>query len=403
MKSLIEIVLIFISLILAIPSTFLLIECIAALLPCSEEITGERPANIAVLVPAHNESDYIVQTLKSIVPQLNLSNTLDNESGGDRLIVIADNCTDDTVKLASQVEGVTVLKRENAHLKGKGYAVDFGLRYLDAQPPDVVLMIDGDCIVAEDTVDKIARLAWKHNQPVQATYLMDVPPEPIPRDIISSFALMLKNSVRPKGLTKLSLPCLLTGSGMAFSWDMINKVSFANSKTVDDMQLGLDLAIAEYPPLHCHSAKVRGRLMKEKFAKSQRSRWEHGHIETLLTETPRLLKASITQKRFDLLGLNLELCIPPLSLLIIFWFVITCSALLAIIRGFSLLPLIILIFEGIFIFLSLFTAWLKFARSHISIRTIFRIPCYVLWKIPLYLAFIFQRQSRWTKTERDCE
>jgi cellulose synthase/poly-beta-1,6-N-acetylglucosamine synthase-like glycosyltransferase len=399
MKSLIEIVLIFISLILAIPSTFLLIECVAALLPFAEEITGERPANIAVLVPAHNESNYIVQTLKSIVPQLNLSN--DNESEGDRLIVIADNCTDDTVNLANQVEGVTVIERENTHLRGKGYAVDFGLRYLDAQPPDVVLMIDGDCTVAEDTIDKIARLAWKHNQPVQATYLMDVPPEPIPRDMISSFALILKNSVRPKGLAKLSLPCLLTGSGMAFSWEMINKVSFANSKTVDDMQLGLDLAIAGYAPLHCHSGKVRGRLMEDKFAKSQRSRWEHGHMETLLTETPRLLKAAIIQKRFDLLGLNLELCIPPLSLLITFWFVAIFLALLGIFCQLSFLPLVIFILEGVFIFISLFTAWLRFARNDISIATILRIPFYIFWKIPLYWAFLFKRQSRWTKTERD--
>ncbi len=319
----------------------------------------------------------------------------------DRLIVIADNCTDDTAELARSVKGVTVIERENTDLRGKGYAVDFGLRYLKSHPPNIVLMIDGDCIVEPKTIEKITRLAWKYDRPVQATYLMDIPASPTPKDVISGFALIIKNSVRQKGLAKLLLPCLLTGSGMAFSWNMIHKVSFANSKTVDDMQLGLDLAIAGYSPLHCHFGKVRGRLMENQFATSQRSRWEHGHIETILTETPRLLKAAVKQRRFDLFGLTLELCIPPLSLLITFWFISIVGTLCGVILGLSSIPLVILIIEGIFIFLSLFAAWIKFGRSDIPLKTMLSLLFYLFWKIPLYWAFPFKRQSRWTKTERD--
>jgi len=392
MTILIEIILLVIAGILLIPSAFLFIECIAALFPIPTEVTGERPSSIAVLVPAHNESTGITPTLKSILPQLN---------PGDRLIAIADNCTDDTAEIARQIEGVTVIERKNPDLRGKGYAVDFGLKYLESNPPAVVINVDADCIVEANTIDRISRLAWANTRPVQAVYLMDTPPNPTPKDAVSALALVVKNSVRQVGLARLGLPCLLTGSGMAFPWEIISTVSFANSKTVDDMQLGLDLAIAGYPPLHCHSAQVTGRLMEQKFAKSQRSRWEHGHLETLLSETPRLLKAAITQKRFDLLAIALELFVPPLSLFLIFWLAATCSALLATTLGVSWFPFLILALQGLLILISVFAAWIKFGRNHISLWMLLTAPFYILWKVPLYFAFLFKRQSRWTKTERD--
>ncbi|MBR8826483.1 MAG: glycosyltransferase [Gomphosphaeria aponina SAG 52.96 = DSM 107014] len=392
MTILIEIILLLIAGVLLVPSVVLLIECLAALFPFPADTIGERPSSIAVLVPAHNESAGIARTLKSILPQLN---------SGDRLITIADNCTDETAAIARKLEGVSVIERENPDLRGKGYAVDFGLRYLESQPPDVVVMVDADCIVEENTIDRIARVAWKNTRPVQGIYLMDVPPNPTPKDAVSALALVVKNSVRQVGLARLGLPCLLTGSGMAFPWEIINQVSFANSKTVDDMQLGLDLAIAGYPPLHCHSGQVTGRLMEQQFAKSQRSRWEHGHIETILTETPRLLRAAFRQKRWDLVAIALELFIPPLSLFLIFWLFATGSALLATTIGVSFIPFIIFAWVGILIFLAIFIAWAKFGRNNISLVTLLSAPFYVLWKFPLYLAFFFQRQSRWTKTERD--
>jgi hypothetical protein len=171
---------------------------------------------------------------------------------------------------------------------------------------------------------------------------------------------------------------------------------------VDDMLLGLDLAIAGYPPLHCHSGLIRGRLMKDKSAKSQKKRWVHGHIETIFTKTPLLLKLAITQKNFDLLWLAVELCIPPISLLIALWFAsIVITSLGIIIDEFSFVPLGILVIEGIFIFLSLFMAWVKFAFNNISVKEILHIPYYFLWNILLHSSFIFKRQTYWSKTERD--
>ena len=111
---------------------------------------------------------------------------------------------------------------------------------------------------------------------------------------------------------------------------------------------------------------MTGLLPQQKHAaKSQRTRWEHGHLETLLKQVPHLLNASVRQKRFDLLALALELCVPPLSLLVMMWAAATAGSLLA---------------EG------LGASWS---------------PLYIVWKIPLYLAFLVQRQTKWIRTERD--
>ncbi len=84
---------------------------------------------------------------------------------------------------------------------------------------------------------------------------------------------------------------------MAFSWDMINQVNLASGEIVEDMKLGLDLAIASYTPRFCPSAKITGRLpQKQEAATTQRTRWEHGHLHTTINYVPLLIKEAMKQK-----------------------------------------------------------------------------------------------------------
>ena len=390
----IDIVLLCISIGLLIPITVLFIECSVALLPSSLE-TNEtevpRP-RIAVLIPAHDEASVIGKTLETLFPQLTTQ---------DRLVVIADNCSDDTAEIARKF-GATVIERQDLEHRGKGYALDYGLNFLETEPPDVVVLVDADCIVEQGAVEQIARVAAATGKPVQATYLMEQPAKPSPKDSVSALAFMVKNLVRPSGLATLGFPGLLTGTGMAFPWLVIRQAPLASGNIVEDMQLGLDLAIAGYPPVFCRDAKVTGILpQQEEAAKGQRTRWEHGHLQTLLTQVPRLLKASLEQKRFDLLALALDLSVPPLSLLVMIWAGVTGVALFAGIWGATWIPLILLAIAGILILVSIVGAWAKFGRAEISALTLLAVPFYVLWKIPLYLAFLVQRQTKWIRTDRD--
>ena len=346
---------------------------------------------ITVLIPAHNEALTIEQTLTSLLPQLN---------DRDRIVVVADNCTDNTAEIARKFD-VTVLERTNSDKLGKGYALDYGIQFLKLDAPSTVVLIDADCIVHPNTVRQLAELALDSGRPVQATYLQDLPVNPSPKDTISALAVLVKNFVRLQGLKRLNLPCLLYGTGMAFPWSVISSVSMANSNIVEDMQLAIDLAIAGYPPLYCPTARVTGILPQERQAsKTQRTRWEHGHLQTLITQVPRLVKAAIAQRRWELLILALDLGVPPLSLLVMVWGGTTTMAILLGVIGGVWLPVFILAITGLFIFASIVSSWIEFGRD-VPGLALLTVPLYILWKIPLYVAFLFEPQTEWIKTKRD--
>ena len=81
--------------VLCIPVLVLAIEvsCGVLLTPAAASLpaTRTRP-RLAVLVPAHNESAGLLPTLANIQSQL---------LPEDRLLVVADNCTDDTARIAT--------------------------------------------------------------------------------------------------------------------------------------------------------------------------------------------------------------------------------------------------------------------------------------------------------------
>ena len=390
----VEIVLFAIALGLLIPVTVLFVECSAALFPNRQaewHTTTPRP-RIDILVPAHNEASGIGTTLKTLLPQL---------TPQERLVVIADNCDDETADVA-RTFGATVLERQEPAHRGKGYALDYGLQFIAANPPEVVVVVDADCIVHPGTIERLSRLAAALARPVQATYLMQQPDNPEPKDAVSTLAFMVKNLVRPRGLDRLGLPCLLTGAGMALPWSVIREVSLASSNIVEDMQLALDLAIAGYAPVFCVAAKVTGLLPQQQHAtKSQRTRWEHGHLQTLLMQVPRLVKASVRQKRFELFAIALDLFVPPLSLLVMMWAAAMGGTLLAGGLGSSWIPTVLLAIEGLLISISIVGAWAKFGRANLPVLTLLAVPLYILWKIPLYFAFLVRPQTKWIRTERD--
>lgn len=378
---------------LLVPCLVLFVECTAALFPFSEENIQEniQNAKVAVLVPAHNEELIIRSTL------IDLKNKLKKEH---KLIVVADNCADATAEIARTV-GATVIERNDPNQRGKGYALDYGLEFIRRDPPDVVVFIDADCFVQQGTIEKLTELAIATNRPVQATYLMSKPALSNPKDSVSAFAFKVKNQVRLLALKKLGLPCTLVGTGMAFPWFAISSVNLANGDIVEDMKLGLDLNIAGYPPLFCPTAYVTGSLPQQiQAAKSQRTRWEHGHLQTLLTYVPKLIESSVKQKRVDLLASALDLSVPPLSLLVTIWLLLMSASLFVAFMGIGDSALLIGV-VGCLLMNAIMIAWVKFGRKELPLLQLLSIPIYIFNKIPVYFQFIFKPVKIWVRTERD--
>ncbi len=379
---------------LLVLSLVLFVECIAALFAVPSQVSQDnwQSTKVTVLVPAHNEEVVIRSTLVDIKSQLQKQH---------RLVVIADNCSDATAELARSV-GSTVIERHDPLLTGKGYALDYGLRFLESEPPDIVIFVDADCKVEQGAIEQLTQYAIATKRPVQATYLMSKPNSSNPKASVSAFAFKVKNLVRPLGLAQLKMPCLLTGTGMAFPWSVIRAVDLANGYIVEDMKLGLDLTIAGHTPVFCPQANVTALLPQQAQAtKSQRTRWEHGHLKTLLTYVPVLLKASIAQKRLDLLISALDMCVPPLSLLVFIWLLLTAVSLVFGVLTALWMPVAFLTTAGLFILIAILGAWVKFGRTDLPLQELLTVPFYVIWKIPIYLKFLVQPQNKWIRTERD--
>jgi cellulose synthase/poly-beta-1,6-N-acetylglucosamine synthase-like glycosyltransferase len=382
----------------ALPGAILLGECLASLLPVADrgraaaQAGPDRP-RVAVLVPAHDEQGGVGATVLGLLPQI---------APGDRLIVIADNCTDGTAAAATAA-GAAVIERRDPERRGKGFAIQFGLEHLDADPPEVVVLVDADCRVSAGGIATIAGRAAVTGRPVQAEYLLGAPEHPTPKGVISALAVLVRNRVRPRGLHRLGLPCHLTGSGMAFPWRVLRDAPETGSNLVEDLVMGIEMAMRGNPPLLCPQANVESELPDaDDAAMKQRRRWEHGQLQTLVKYGPRLVLGGLLRARPDLVGLGLDLVVPPLALLIMLQLATASGLVAAAALGWaSWLPAIVAGAGLTAVALAVLLGWAKFARHSLPFRYLLHVPFYVLWKIPLYLSLLLGRkQKTWERTAR---
>lgn len=378
----------------AIPSVVLLAECAASLLPTrSTPLRSDLPRpRVALLVPAHNETLHIGQTTRHLVAQL---------QPGDRLLVIADNCTDDTATVA-RAAGADVLERTDPINRGKGFALAAGLARLAESPPDVVILFDADVVPPPGAVDTLAAQASQLHRPVQALYLLHSSgPEAGIRATVSELAFIVKNSVRPRGLHRFNLPVPITGTGIALPWNSIADIHLASSDLVEDMKLGLDLLLNGHPPRLCPEVTLHGDLPDTtSAAHTQRTRWEHGHLLTLKRWVLKLALKGLTSARPSLWIAALDLAVPPLALLAMLQCLLAAATLSYGLVMSRWIPSSIVLVSITALALSVLIAWATSAR-HLSLLKILGTPLYIFWKIPLYFRFLSGRaQTTWVRTDR---
>lgn len=352
--------------------------------------SGPRPS-VAVLVPAHDESAGIKGTLRSIHAQLRRD---------DRLVVVADNCTDSTAAAALAC-GAEVCIRTNPEQRGKGYALGSGVDVLDTAPPEVVIIIDADCEIAAGAIDALATRAWITGRPAQALYLMRARRDTGATARIAAFAWMIRNCVRPLGLFRLGLPCQLMGAGMAIPWSLITTACLANGSLVEDIVLGLELAERGAAPEFCPDALVTSFFPTSRDGlKSQRYRWEHGHLGVMLGLVPRSLFRACRGRNLHLAVLACDLLIPPLALLVLALGATFIAALgLASLSG-PRWPLLASSMLLAALAAAIFASWWKFGRESVGLWDLCLSLGYVIWKIPLYFHFFVRRQVQWIRSER---
>jgi glycosyltransferase involved in cell wall biosynthesis len=311
-----------------------------------------------------------------------------------RILVVADNCTDETADRA-RASGIEVIERNDPGLRGKGHALAFAVDHLAGAAPDVLAVLDADCSIDAVSLKALVDNASSTGRPSQAINLLRPDRAASPLVQLSTFAFMLKNLVRQRGLQRLARRVHLTGTGMAMPFELFQASAHVRSSIVEDLALGLELAEQDRAPTLVTDAFVWSGSATEQGTLIQRRRWEGGFLATAARYGPRTLLRGNVLAALDLLvpplalfaALNLAALAVAVILTLIFdgdwWPVIVQAGLLAL--------------AG----LAVFTAWLREGRRFVSLAVLARVPLYVLWKLPLYLGLARRgAPAEWLRTGR---
>lgn len=345
-----------------------------------------------VLMPAHNESSTLAETL---VPLRMLPT-------GMQVLVVADNCTDDTAAVARAC-GVEVIERFSADLRGKGYALQFGLDHLKQQPhPQTVIVLDADCLTTAADMVALSNECFQLRKPVQGVYRMHAPSGASVGTKISAFAWLVKTQIRPSGWRWLGRTCQLMGSGFALPWSIAHSLNMASGHIVEDLKLTLDLARQRKAPVFRSCSIVTSFFPTAAAAQAtQRRRWEHGHLELVVSEAPRAMAEALATRNPALLAVALDIVVPPLSLLVMSLAVLSLFACLQFALNGVTAEAVLACAMTLSVFLAVALAWLAWGRSILAGRELLSIPGFVLRKLGVYAGFVRNRERQWTRTDRD--
>ncbi|KMS56387.1 glycosyl transferase [Novosphingobium barchaimii LL02] len=374
--------------IVGIPLLMLAVECLLGASP-SVKAPYILPPPFTVLIPAHDEVTGIAAVIRAVRLQLRLC---------DRVLVVADNCTDGTAAMAKAC-GAEVVERNDPDLRGKAYALAYGREALRLQPTPIIIVLDADCLPTRGALPRLAAHAAGKSAAVQGCYLLTGAPDATPLVRFSIFAFLVKNLVRQTGLQRLGGGALLQGTGMAFPWPMFNAAPLETASLVEDLKLGLDLRLAgrqvKFDPLAVFTSSASA----ESATQGQRTRWEHGSVTTMAQYVPRLIAASL-RGRPALLVLAADIAVPPLALLASM--MVPICALLALIAIFTgtFAPLLALLGSGAAATAALMLVWFRLGREILPAAMARQLPRYVLWKLPIYRRLAGARQTLWVRTSR---
>lgn len=373
-----------------------------ATLPCTMEIllvtigalrnarqrTGavRESLRLAVVIPAHNETALIARCVASVASA--------QDAQSCEIVVVADNCTDDTARQAADA-GASVLVRTDAVLRGKGYALRMAFDQLQAQGFDAYLVIDADSVISPNLIREVAERLRSGASAVQCRYRVANKDASL-RTRLMDVAFLAFNVLRPKGRSGWSLSAGILGNGFALHGETLRKVPYNAASVVEDLEYHLRLVAAGERVDFIDEATVFGEIPAGgEAARVQRSRWEGGRLRMAREWAPRLV-AGIARGQWRLVEPLLDLLTLPLAYQVL---VLSLSMVLpAPFREYAAGALGLVVLHVLF-------ASLLGERPLRTVLVLASAPFYILWKITTLDAVFAtsRRGARWVRTGRDNE
>ena len=249
------------------------------------------------IIPAHNEEAVVANLIESLKNQNYDKDLYD-------IYVIADNCTDNTAKVAKEA-GAIVYERFDDTKKTKGYALDWFLdqKIKEKVDYDAFFVFDADNIVDPNFIKAMNRKLCQGEDVVQG--YRDIK-NPTDNWITAGYALFYWTMHRFYHLARynLGMSPLLNGTGFMVRFDVIKPEGGLKTITLtEDIEFSLKRIIKGKKlgwatDAICYDEQPTG--FKQSW--SQRSRWTVGHMQCIKEYTKQLAvaaKENKTMMNFD--------------------------------------------------------------------------------------------------------
>ena len=234
------------------------------------------PHRFAALISARNEQAVIGQLIDSLKRQ-------SYPGGLVSIFVCADNCTDDTARVARE-HGAEVFERFNPERVGKGYALNYLLERIDAAHPgkpfDAYFVFDADNVLEPDYIEQMNR-TYSDGYEIVTSYRNS---KNFGDNWISSgYALwfLRESSYLNRPRMRLGTSCAVSGTGFMFSQKVLDDCGGWNFFLLtEDIEFTISSITAGRRIGYCGDAVLYDE-QPTKLGQSfrQRKRWTKGYLQ----------------------------------------------------------------------------------------------------------------------------
>ncbi len=249
-------------------------------------IIEEKNNRFMAIIPAHNEEIVVGNLIASLKKQNYPKELFD-------IYVIADNCTDNTAKVAKEA-GAIVYERFDEEHKTKGYALDWFLKQKIEENAeyDAFCIFDADNIVDVNFIKNMNKKLCQGEEVVQG--YRDIK-NPTDSWVSAGYAIFYWTMNRFYHLARynLGLSPLINGTGFMVKFDLVKPTNGFDTVTLtEDIEFSLKTIISGKKLGWATDAIVYDEQpVGFKQSWSQRSRWTVGHIQCLKEYTKPLAAA----------------------------------------------------------------------------------------------------------------
>jgi cellulose synthase/poly-beta-1,6-N-acetylglucosamine synthase-like glycosyltransferase len=346
-----------------------------------------------VVVPAHDEAPVIAHTVSNL-------RALDWPIERFRVLVVADNCTDETAAVA-RAAGATVIERHDALRRGKGYALALAFDTSREEGwADAVVVVDADAEASPNLLRAFAARIGAGEQAVQAHYGV-LNPMASWRTRLITIAKASFHIVRSRARERLHVSCGIRGNGWCVTHALLARVPYRCFSLTEDLEYGIELGLAGVRVAYADDAHSDAEMVSgEQVASKQRQRWESGRFQLIRSKTWVLVRAAFMQPSRLCLDLALDLLVLPLSYVVLnIALLLGLAALATLWRS----PMQLWLWTGAAcaaaVLLYVLRGWQLSGIGMRGLADLARAPGFLAWKLMLLLRR--RASGEWVRTERE--